>query len=230
MVWGTFLMFLLVTTCHAQSEAVTPKADAGHAPQAGCVILQHMGPVDRGKSRLYSLGLRGRQFRYIDVEGKLPEGLPLRDRMTNHDVRNLHVRGVEVIVLAPHYTSEELKEARANCRGEASKTPNQAELIVPPVSARDGITSTPAPTPKMDDSASATGGTEAALLDVSSTPTEAEVYIDERFSGRTPSTLILMPGNYKIAIKKLGFVVWQKKFKLASGRISVAADLVPKAK
>ena len=68
------------------------------------------------------------------------------------------------------------------------------------------------------------------MLDVSSTPTQADVYVDERFSGRTPSTIILKPGNYKIVIKKIGFVVWQKKFKLAGGRILVDADLVPKTK
>jgi hypothetical protein len=127
----------------------------------------------------------------------------------------LQAHGAEVIVLESHYTSEDLENARADCRGETGKTPNQAE---------------PAPTAKADDSASSTDGTDAALLDLSSTPTEADVYIDEHFSCRTPSTIILMPGSYKIAIKKSGFVVWQKKFKLASGRITVAAELVPKTK
>ena len=69
------------------------------------------------------------------------------------------------------------------------------------------------------------------MIDVSSTPTGADVYIDERFFGRTPATtIILMPGNHKIALKKDGFVVWKKKLKLPSGRINVEAQLLAKAK
>ena len=233
MVRAAFVMFLLVAKCRAQSEGVIPKADAGHASQVGCVILQHMGRGDRTKSNLYSLGIRGKQFRY--VEGILPEGFPSHDTMTNHDVRNLQARGAQVIVLDSSYTSDDLKEARANCRGETDKTPDQAELKRPPAPATGAIANTPArtpetPAPMTEDSASSAGGMDAALLDVSSSPTEADVYVDERFSGRTPSTIILKPGNYKIAIKKIGFVVWQKKFKLAGGRILVDADLVPKTK
>ena len=72
--------------------------------------------------------------------------------------------------------------------------------------------------------------TEAALIDVSSTPAGADLYIDERFFGRTPSTIVLSPGAHEIAITKTGFIVWQKKFKLSSGHIDVDAELVPKAK
>ena len=67
-------------------------------------------------------------------------------------------------------------------------------------------------------------------MDVSSSPTEADVYVDERLSGQTPSTIILMPGDHKIVIKKSGFVVWKKKFSLPSGRTNVDAELVPNAK
>jgi PEGA domain len=67
-------------------------------------------------------------------------------------------------------------------------------------------------------------------MDVSSTPTGADVYLDDHFFGRTPSTIVLRPGDHEIAIKKSGFIVWQKKFKLSSGRINVDAELVPKAK
>jgi len=74
------------------------------------------------------------------------------------------------------------------------------------------------------------GTTEGALIDVSSTPTGADVYIDEHFFGRTPSTILLRPGDHRIAIEKSGFIVWKKKFKLSSGHIGVDAELVPKAK
>lgn len=228
--------FLLSTKSHAQSGAVIPQADEAHESQVSCVILKRMGLVDRSKSRLYSLGISGKEFRY--VEGKLPEGFPRHRKMTDHDVSNLQAQGAHVVVLESHYTSEDLKEARAGCRGEASKTLAQAEAKALPASTGEAIASTPAPappkakapTPKADNLARSTSTADAALLDVSSTPPEADIYVDEQPSGHTPSTIILVPGDHKVVIKKSGFVVWQRKFKLPSGRTSVDAELVPKAK
>lgn len=252
MVRTAFIVFLLSTKSHAQSGAVIPPANAGHAPQASCVILKRMGRLGRSESRLSSFGIRGKQFQYI--EGKLPEGFHFHSKMTDHDMRNLQAQGAEVIVLESNFTSGDLEKARAGC-GSVGKTLNQAEAKALPPPARGAIASTPAPQPmaltpkaatpkesapetpapkalpaKVDDSASSAGTMEAALLDVSSTPTEADVYVDERPSGQTPSTIILMPGDHKIVIKKSGFVVWERKFKLPSGRSSVDAELVRKAK
>jgi hypothetical protein len=81
--------------------------------------------ADQITSHLYSFGIRGKQFQY--VEGKLPEGFPFHGRLTDHDVRNLQGRGAEVVVLNPSFTSEDLKQARVDCQGETSKTPNQAD-------------------------------------------------------------------------------------------------------
>ena len=95
-------------------------------------------------------------------------------------------------------------------------------------STRDKAPSLNASTSNTDDSAPK-GATEAALVDVSSTPPGADVYIDENFFGRTPATtIILRPGNHKIAVKKSGFVVWQKKMNLPSGPTNVNAELLPK--
>jgi hypothetical protein len=71
---------------------------------------------------------------------------------------------------------------------------------------------------------------EAALVDVSSTPDGAEIDVDGSLWGKTPSTMILSPGSHEIAVKKSGFHVWRKKFKLSSGHINVNVELVPKAK
>jgi hypothetical protein len=84
-----------------------------------------MGPADEITSHLYSFGIRGKQFQY--VEGKLPEGAPFHGRLTDHDVRNLQGRGAQVIVLNQNFTAEDLNQARADCRGETGKTPLQAE-------------------------------------------------------------------------------------------------------
>src|SRR5258707_10327760 len=98
----------------AQSGSVIPQGGAGHAWRASCVFLKRMGPADQVTSRLYSFGIRGKQFQY--VEGKLPAGFPFHGRMTDHDVRNLQGRGAEVIVLEPGYTADTLKEAREECK------------------------------------------------------------------------------------------------------------------
>jgi hypothetical protein len=118
-------LFLFVRFAHAQSGAVIPQGGAGHAGQASCIILKRMGPADEVTSHLYSFGIRGKQFQY--VEGKLPEGYPFHGRLTDHDVRNLEARGTEVRVLEAHYTADDLKQARADCRGETGKTPIQSE-------------------------------------------------------------------------------------------------------
>lgn len=237
MVGTAILVFLLATKSYAQSGTAIPQADAGHGSQASCVILKRIGRVGRVTSHLYSFGLRGRQFRYI--EGKLPEGFSFHGKMTDHDVHNLQAHGAQVMVLESHYTSEDLKEARANCRGEAGKRPNRAETkaslaqalpMQAQVQAPAAIASTPATPRKVDDSASSSGTTEAALVDVSSTPTGADVDVDGSLYGTTPSTLILSPGSHEIAIKKSGFMVWRKKFKLSSGHSNVNVELVPKAK
>jgi PEGA domain-containing protein len=237
MVGTAILVFLLATKSCAQSGAAIPQADSGHVSQASCVILKRIGRVGRVTSHLYSFGLRGKQFRYI--EGKLPEGFSLHGKMTDHDVRNLQAYGAEVIVLESHYTSGDLKEARANCRGEGGKRPNQAETKAsvaqaPPMQAQvqapAAIASTPITPRKADDSASSSDSIEAALIEVSSTPAGAEVDVDGSLYGRTPSTLILSPGSHEIAIKKSGFMVWRKKFKLSSGHSNVNVELVPKAK
>src|SRR5271169_2642184 len=92
----------LVGQSLGQSGAVIPQGGAGHAAQASCVILKRMGPADQVTSRLYSFGIRGKQFQY--VEGKLPEGIPFHGRLTDHDVRNLQGRGAEVVVLNQNFT------------------------------------------------------------------------------------------------------------------------------
>ncbi|HKW33990.1 MAG TPA: PEGA domain-containing protein [Candidatus Acidoferrum sp.] len=236
------VLFLLSTKSHAQSAAVNPPPDAGHGSQASCVILKRMGRIGRTGSRLYHFGISGKQFRY--VEGKLPEGFSFHEKMTDLDVRDMQARGAQVLVLDSHYTAYDLKEARAACPGQAGKAPNQVEAKASVAPAPASTASTPAPPPKpptakpaaattrmpkAHDSVSS-AGTDAALLDVSSTPTEADVYVDDHLSGRTPSTLILMPGDHKIVIKKSGFDIWKRTINLPSGRINLDADLVPKGK
>jgi hypothetical protein len=226
----SLLAFSFATPCIAQSGAVIPQSGAGHANQASCIILKRMGPADEVTSRLYSFGIRGKQFQY--VEGKLPEGFPFHGRLTDHDVRNLQARGAEVIVVEPHYTTEDLKQARADCRGETGTTPNQSEAkgqISP-----DSHSSAPAnpgtsvanPVSLGKEDSNPAPAANAALsndvviaskLSIASAPDGADIEIDGSFVGNTPSDVQVSEGDHVVTVKKSGFKDWERKLKVSAG-------------
>jgi hypothetical protein len=207
----SFSLFSL--PCLAQSGAVIPQGGAGHTAQASCVILKRMGPADQVTSHMYSFGIRGKQFQY--VEGKLPQGAPFHGRLTDHDVRDLQGRGAEVIVLEAHYTDQDLKQARADCRGETGTTPNQSE-------AKSALA--PSPT-----TASAEAQTGVAELTLSSTPAGADINIDGNFAGQTPSTLSLSAGDHTVSIEMTGYKSWERKIHTSGGKINLNATLAKAA-
>lgn len=226
------LVFSFAVHCYAQSGAVIPQGGAGHAGAASCVILKRMGPADEVTSHLYSFGIRGKQFQY--VEGKLPEGFPFHGRMTDHDVRNLQGRGAEVIVLEPHYNADELKQARADCRGETGKTPNQSEAQSAPSQPATGGngTASTAPPPREAEGAIATSPPNASnaeaggKLSIASFPDSADIEIDGSFVGNTPSDVQVAEGDHTITVKKAGFKDWERKMKVRGGsNIHLNAEL-----
>jgi len=202
----SWLTLLLVPALFAQSGAVIPQGGAGHADKASCVILKRMGPADQITSHLYSFGLRGKQFQY--VEGKLPEGFPFHGRLTDHDVRNLQGRGAEVIVVNQNYTSDELKQARSDCRGETGTTPMQSE-------AKDAQT-TAKPAEGAAKLQPASGDAPGAVQ-VVSTPDGADVYSDGAFVGNAPSTLKLAPGKHTVRVTASGYKDWSRDLTVQSG-------------
>jgi hypothetical protein len=83
---------------------------------------------------------------------------------------------------------------------------------------------------KPDNVASAPVTTSSALMDISSTPPGADIEIDGRFVGSTPSSINLVPGDHDVVVKKAGFVSWQKKVSVSAGHINLAAELVAESK
>lgn len=69
-----------------------------------------------------------------------------------------------------------------------------------------------------------------ALLDIVSTPAGADIEIDGKFVGSTPSSINVSPGDHDIAVKKAGFTDWDKKVSVSSGHINIAAELTPQGK
>jgi hypothetical protein len=90
------------------------------------------------------------------------------------------------------------KFAPANETGAASGT----SVTQPPASA----------------SAVATGSEPAiSSVEVKSTPDAAEITVDEKYRGSTPSTLRLAAGDHTIRLEKQGFKTWEKTLTVASG-------------
>ncbi len=234
-----FLASLLVTQSFAQSGAAIPENGVGHASQPSCVLLKRMGPADQVTSHLYSFGIRGKQFQYI--EGRLPDGFPFHGRMTDHDVRNLQVLGAEVIVLNQNYTPDELKQGIADCEAVTGKTPLQegtkvtpppasiSPFATPPAAASPVATASPAPTAKTSPAPAPTAG-KADDLSVSSTPSGADIEVDGKFVGNTPSTITLAPGDHDVAVKKNGFALWTRKITISGGHVTLNAELSPTPK
>ena len=62
-------------------------------------------------------------------------------------------------------------------------------------------------------------GVEAALstIEIKSTPDGAEITVDDKYMGSTPSTLRLSAGDHKIKLEKPGFKPWEKTLTVSSG-------------
>ena len=69
-----------------------------------------------------------------------------------------------------------------------------------------------------------------AALDISSTPPGADIEVDGKFVGSTPSSITVAPGNHTVDVKKNGFSTWERKITLSSGHISLSAELVAESK
>lgn len=65
-----------------------------------------------------------------------------------------------------------------------------------------------------------------STISVKSTPDGADIEVDGKFMGSTPSSLKVSSGEHKVTIKKNGFAVWERKISLsAGGNIVIDASL-----
>jgi hypothetical protein len=68
-----------------------------------------------------------------------------------------------------------------------------------------------------------------AQLDISSTPAGADIEIDGKFVGSTPSSITVGPGDHDIVVKKTGFTAWERKITASTGHVNLIAELAPEA-
>jgi len=67
---------------------------------------------------------------------------------------------------------------------------------------------------------------EFSSVTIKSVPFGAEISIDGKFAGNTPSTLRLKSGDHKISVKQAGYLLWERTITLsAGGNITVNATL-----
>src|SRR6202795_3629576 len=67
---------------------------------------------------------------------------------------------------------------------------------------------------------------EMQRVAITSTPEGADITVDNKFMGSTPSTVLLPVGDHTVAISKNDFYTWQREVSLSGGTITVKADLV----
>ena len=82
---------------------------------------------------------------------------------------------------------------------------------------------------KTDVTTAAITNAAMTLVDIASTPPGADIEVDGKFVGSTPSSISVSPGDHDIAVKKSGFAVWDKKVSVSTGHINLSAELVPQA-
>jgi hypothetical protein len=92
-------------------------------------------------------------------------------------------------------------------RFSAQATPNTETGVAP---AQATANATPAQNGTAADPALST-------VDLKSTPDGAEITIDEKFMGSTPSSLRLAVGEHKIKLEKSGFKTWERTMTVSAG-------------
>lgn len=71
--------------------------------------------------------------------------------------------------------------------------------------------------------------TDSSSLLINSEPGGAEVTIDGKFVGNTPSTLQLKPGEHTISVEKTGYTLWKRTITISSGDKITLDALLKKA-
>ena len=72
-------------------------------------------------------------------------------------------------------------------------------------------------------------GAPFSAVEIKSTPGGAEITVDEKFMGSTPSSLRLAVGDHKIKLEKSGFRTWEKTLTVDAGAAATVDATLEKA-
>jgi hypothetical protein len=97
---------------------------------------------------------------------------------------------------------------------------------VAPADALNIAPGSPASSASAGTAAAASSAAEPSIVVIKSTPDGADITIDGKFIGNTPSTIKLTPGDHTILIEKSGFKAWQRTMTVSpAGKVTVDASL-----
>jgi hypothetical protein len=84
---------------------------------------------------------------------------------------------------------------------------------------KPGTEATPVQPSPVASAAQSTNGTDPLLtsVEVKSTPDGADITVDDKYMGSTPSTLKLAAGDHKIKLEKSGFKTWERTLTVSAG-------------
>lgn len=105
-------------------------------------------------------------------------------------------------------------EITAYVNGDISLDPKKFQIA----NAASDPASSPTSTAPSSPSAAQTNADPAiSSVDVKSTPDGADITVDDKYMGSTPSTLKLAAGDHKIKVEKAGFKTWERTLTVSAG-------------
>lgn len=86
----------------------------------------------------------------------------------------------------------------------------------------------PAPAPAADvaPAAAPAPAPEMQRVAITSVPEGADIIVDNKFMGNTPSTVMLPMGDHTVMVSKNEYDTWQREITLSGGTIKLSAELV----
>lgn len=83
--------------------------------------------------------------------------------------------------------------------------------------------------PKIPESTSVSLATAQATMQIESTPPGADIELDGKFVGNTPSSIGVSAGEHTIKVSKSGYKPWEHKITTSTGTIKIAPELEKEA-
>jgi len=79
--------------------------------------------------------------------------------------------------------------------------------------------------PEMPEVVPESANATQATVQIDSNPAGADIELDGAFAGNTPSSVGVPAGEHAIKITKAGYKAWERKLRISSGSVKIAAEL-----
>jgi hypothetical protein len=79
--------------------------------------------------------------------------------------------------------------------------------------------------PKMPEVVPESASATRATVQIDSDPAGADIELDGAFAGNTPSSVGVPAGEHAIKITRAGYKAWERKVRISSGSVKIAAEL-----